>query len=81
MKDVNLAKAKAHLSKLVAEAEAGETVRILRHGKPVAQITAVAAAKPRKPFDWAKLKALTDSMPMQPESAGDFVRRMRDEGY
>jgi prevent-host-death family protein len=78
MKDVNLAKAKAHLSRLVAEAEAGETVRILRRGKPVAQITPIA--QPRKTFDWAKLKALTDSMPTQPEPAAEFVRRMRDEG-
>lgn len=38
----------------------------------------VAAERPRKPVDVAMLKSLTDAMPMQPSSAGDFVREMRD---
>jgi hypothetical protein len=33
----------------------------------------------RKRIDVMALRALKDAMPMQPESAGDFVRRMRDE--
>jgi hypothetical protein len=33
----------------------------------------------RKRIDAAALRAVTDAMPMQPESAGDFIRRMRDE--
>jgi prevent-host-death family protein len=78
VKDVNLAKAKAQLSELVEIAAAGETVRILKRGKPIAQITAVAE-KPRKPIDFERLQKLRDSMPMQEESAGDFVRRMRDD--
>jgi len=78
MKTVNLLHAKAHLSELVEEAAAGEVVCITRHGKPVAQLSAVE--QPRKPIDVAELRALTDRMPMQQESAGDFVRRMRDEG-
>jgi prevent-host-death family protein len=77
MKTVNLAQAKAHLSELVERAAAGEPVCITRRGKPVAQIT--AAATPRKPIDIAALRAQTDRMPLQPESAGDFIRRMRDE--
>lgn len=76
MKTVNLADAKARLSELVARAAAGETVRITRRGKPVAQITSVKAR--RRPIDFAALQALTDAMPMQKESAGDFVRKMRD---
>lgn len=78
MKSVNLAHAKAHLSKLVEEAASGEVVCITRRGKPVAQITAVA--RPRKPVDVAALRAFTSRVPMQQESAADFVRRMRDEG-
>jgi prevent-host-death family protein len=78
MKTVNLAEAKAHLSELVERAAAGETVCITRRGKPVAQLTAVV--RPRKPVDVAALRALTARMPMQQESAGEFVRRMRDEG-
>lgn len=77
MADIPLADAKARLSELVARAAAGDTVRITRRGKPVAQITAIDVE--RKPIDVAALKRLTDAMPMQAESAGDFVRRMRDE--
>jgi prevent-host-death family protein len=77
MKIVNLTDAKARLSELVERASAGELIRITRHGKPVAQITSVKSL--RKPIDVSALRALTDSMPMQPESAGKFVRRMRNE--
>jgi prevent-host-death family protein len=78
MKQVSLAQAKAHLSELVARAAAGEPVCITRRGKPVAQISGIVTQ--RKPIDIAALRALTDRIPMQSESAGDFVRRMRDEG-
>ena len=77
MRQVNLAQAKAHLSALVEQAAAGEVICITRRGKPVAQLSAVA--RPRKPIDVAALRALTDAMPMQEESAGEFIRRMRDE--
>jgi antitoxin (DNA-binding transcriptional repressor) of toxin-antitoxin stability system len=77
MRSVNLAEAKAHLSELVERAAAGEPVCITRRGKPVAQLSAVGT--PRKRIDVAALRAMTDAMPMQQESAGDFIRRMRDE--
>lgn len=77
MKSVNLAQAKAQLSRLVEQAAAGETICITRRGKPIAQISAIA--RRRKPIDIAALRALTEKMQMQPESAGEFVRRMRDE--
>jgi prevent-host-death family protein len=76
METVNLADAKARLSELVERASAGEVVHITRRGKPVAQITSLQ--RPRKPIDFAALRALTDSMPMQKQSAGRFVRKMRD---
>lgn len=77
MGSVNLAEAKARLSELVERAIAGDTVRILRRGKPVAQITAVK--EPRKPVDLKALRALTNAMPRQRESARTFLRKMRDE--
>jgi prevent-host-death family protein len=77
MRNVNLVDAKAHLSKLVERAAAGDTVRITRRGKPVAQITAVRA--PRTRIDASALRVMTDRMPMQRESARDLVRRLRDE--
>ena len=77
MESVNLADAKARLSELVERAAAGETVRITRRGKPVAQITAVET--PRERIDLSALRALTDAMPVQRESARDLVRRMREQ--
>ena len=74
---VSLADAKAHLSELVERAAAGEAVCITRRGKPVAQLTAVDT--PRKRIDVAALRAMTDAMPVQRETARDFIRRMRDE--
>ena len=74
---VKLAEAKARLSELIDRVESGETVSITRHGKAVAQL--VAAKPERKPINMAALRALTAGQPRQSESAGDFVRRMRDE--
>jgi prevent-host-death family protein len=77
VKRVSLADAKAHLSELVERAAAGEAVCITRRGKDVARIT--AADTPRKPIDVAALRVMTEAMPVQPETARDFIRRMRDE--
>ena len=77
MSNVSLADAKAHLSELVERAEAGDAVCITRRGKPVAKLTAVETK--RKRADVAAMRALTASMPMQKQTAGKFVRAMRDE--
>ena len=77
MRTVSIAEAKAHLSKLVEQAEAGDPVCITRRGKPVAQIIAVETK--RKPIDVEALRAITDKMRQQDESAGDFMRRLRDD--
>jgi prevent-host-death family protein len=77
MTKVNLAEAKARLSELVDRALAGESVCIMRRGKPVAQITAIAGA--RRPVDVGALRALTEGLPRQAEGAGEFIRRMRDD--
>ncbi|MDW5314622.1 type II toxin-antitoxin system prevent-host-death family antitoxin [Rhizobium sp. PL01] len=76
MNTVNLADAKTHLSELVSQAEAGETVQILRRGKPVAQLTAISS--PRKSIDLDWLNSVTEGAPYQEVSAGDFIRAMRD---
>lgn len=76
MDGVNIAEAKAHLSELVERAEAGETVEIMRRGKPVARLVPIER-KLRK-IDVAALKALTDRMPMHDVGAGEFIREMRD---
>jgi prevent-host-death family protein len=77
MTDISLAEAKARLSELVDRAAAGENICITRRGKPIARIT--AAEQPREQVDAAWLKSITDGMTPQTESAGGFIRRMRDE--
>jgi len=74
---INLAEAKARLSELAELAAAGETVIITRRGKPIAQLTKPEAA--RHAIDLDALRRLTDTQPRQPESAGVFIRHMRDD--
>nr|WP_294547365.1 type II toxin-antitoxin system prevent-host-death family antitoxin [uncultured Rhodopila sp.] len=74
MRQVNIAEAKAHLSDLVARAEAGETIQISRRGKPVVQI--ISLMQPRKRIDLAALRALTDTMPES--TAESVLPAMRD---
>ena len=76
MDSYSLAEAKARLSELIDKVEAGNTVEITRRGKPVAKV--VPAETPRKPIDWEALRQLRTRMPMQKESAEEFIRRMRD---
>ena len=76
MTDVSLAEAKARLSELVERALAGDSIRITRRGKPVAQLTAIE--QPRKPIDFAAIRALRARMPATDMSTEDFIRRMRD---
>lgn len=76
MSTVNLADAKAHLSELIGRVAEGDTVRITRRGKPVAQLSSVK--KTLQPIDLAALKSITDQMPAQRQSAGEFMRDVRD---
>ena len=46
---VNISRAKAQLSRLLARVEAGEEVVIARRGKPVARLVACKARKKRRP--------------------------------
>lgn len=73
----SLSEAKARLSELVDLAAAGEPVVITRHGKPVLELVRPQAA--RKPVDLDALRRLTEGQPGQQESAGAFVRRLRDD--
>lgn len=72
----SLSEAKARLSELVDLAAAGEPIVITRHGKPVVELVRPHAA--RKPVDLDALRRLTDRQPKQTESAGAFVRRLRE---
>jgi prevent-host-death family protein len=75
VRTVSITNAKTRWSDLVSSVIAGEAVRITRYGKPVARLTAIE--EPRVPVDLAELRALSDSLPRQTETAGAFVRAMR----
>lgn len=76
MTTVDLVDAKARLSELVDQVEAGDTIDITRHGKAIARLTPVA--KPRKRIDASLLHALTSTISPGPQSSVDLVRSMRD---
>ena len=45
MREVGVYDVKTHLARLLAEVEAGETITITRHGKPVARLVPVGARR------------------------------------
>lgn len=77
MDSYSLAEAKTHLSALIERVDAGETVEITRRGKPIANI--VPATRKLKKVDVEALRRLTARLPYQEQSAGDFIREMRDD--
>lgn len=74
---VSLKEAKARLSELAERAASGTDLVIAKHGHPVARLT--AARRVRKRVDLKSLRALTNSLARQPESAGRALRRLRDQ--
>ena len=79
MDGYNIADFKAHLSDVMARVESGESVEIMRRGKPIATI--VPKTKPKKRIDFTEIDALVARMPEQKTSAVDIIREMRDSGY
>lgn len=75
MKHVNLADAKAHLSELVDRVAAGETVEIVRRGKPAARLLPPEPVKTK--VDVAGLRERASRIPRQ-RSAARAVRQMRE---
>ena len=76
MAHINVADAKAHLSELIARAEAGETIQISRRGKPVVELR--KAEPDKKRIDPAMLRAVTSTLPPASTPGADLVREMRD---
>jgi prevent-host-death family protein len=79
MDGYNIADAKAHFSELVERAEAGETVEVLRRGKPAAKI--VPHTQPKARIDFAAIDALVAKQTVQKTRAVDIIREMRDARY
>ena len=76
MNTISLADAKAHLSELIDQVEAGATIEITRRGRPAARLTSVTT--PRRRIDAALLQSLTATIPQQAVSAAELMRSMRD---
>ena len=84
MDRINLDDTQESLAEIIARVEGGETVVVTRGDAVVARIEPVAATSKRtfpvkKPIDFEMMKRVADSLPYQEESAGDFMRRLRDE--
>jgi prevent-host-death family protein len=76
MISISVTAAKAQLSELIRKAEDGEIVIITRWRKPVVRL--VSARKPLRKVDAAMLRKVTEGFPLQKQSAGEFIREMRD---
>jgi len=79
MTRISLSDAKAQLSDLVARAEKGEEIIILRRGKSVARLSAADSLQEKPGIDIKALRSLTETMPFQEQGAGEFIRAMRDD--
>jgi prevent-host-death family protein len=76
----SVAQAKAHLSEILKQVEAGNPVTITRRGQPVATLVP-ALAKAKRPIDWAAIEAFRSKLPTSRTSAAKLVRQMRDAGF
>jgi antitoxin (DNA-binding transcriptional repressor) of toxin-antitoxin stability system len=72
--------AKARLDELVVRAAAGEEIEITGGGDVSVRLVAAGPVSPRKrkPLDIEEMKRIAAMGPPQEESAGDFIRRLRD---
>ncbi len=77
MVTVSLVEAKAHLSELLDRVEGGQEVVITRHGRPVAQLSALA--QPKRPLP--SLASFRAKMPKLRKPSWVLVRELRDEGW
>lgn len=75
MVQVTVVEAKARLSEILDKVEEGEEVVITRHGRPIAQLTAVS--KPKQPV--RSLAAFRASMPRLRKPSAELLREARDE--
>ena len=74
MPTFSLAEARAQLSRLISMAEAGEEITITKRGRAVVKIVASEQALPKM----SSLSEHRAQMPVQTESAGEFMRKLRE---
>ena len=72
-----LAEARSQLGRLVAMVEAGEDVAIAKRGQAVVRLVRINEESQKLP----SLAGLRGQLPEQTESAGEFVRGLRESAY
>ncbi len=73
MKTVNIHEAKAHLSRLLAEVEAGEAIVLARDGKPVARLVRVGVDAPLRRFGAMRGRASVGDAFFEPLPASELA--------
>lgn len=76
----SVADAKARLSEILKQVEAGRTVTITKRGRPIASIVPAQQGQ-KKAINWAAIEALRQTLPRSRTSAARLVRAMRDAGF
>ncbi len=79
MTTVSVVEAKDRLSALISAAEAGETVTITRHGRPVAELRPTGQGKVCDPASIEWITRQTAHIPYSEKTGAQIVREMRDE--
>jgi prevent-host-death family protein len=77
MRKLRISVAKANLEWLLTRVARGEEIELTRHGRTVARL--IPPEPNEKRIDVEALRALTESSLWQPVSAGEFMRKMRDD--
>jgi antitoxin (DNA-binding transcriptional repressor) of toxin-antitoxin stability system len=77
MDTISLADAETQLGALIDRVAVGDSFAITRDGRPIAVLTRTGSAL--QPISLDALRVVTAAMPEQGESAGSFIRTLRDE--
>jgi prevent-host-death family protein len=81
MSVVSVVEAKNRLTSLIDAAEAGETVTITRHGRPVAELRPISSGKVFDPRSIDRIRAQLAHIPRSEKTGAEIVREMRDEDW
>lgn len=86
MASYGVAEAKNNFTHLLDRVEAGESITITRHGKPVAEMKATPPTRPARSLEdrlaaLDELKRVRDSQSPIDILAVDLIRQMRDEDF
>ncbi|MCX6411899.1 MAG: type II toxin-antitoxin system prevent-host-death family antitoxin [Actinobacteria bacterium] len=76
--DISVYEAKTHLSRLIADVEAGEEVTITRHGKPVARLVPATDTTDTRAAAVDRLRALKRELGVQ--ATPEEIRSWIDDG-